>query len=305
GDGPRSLADMVTQEFQWSRSLVALLLTHTPRYLRALPWRLRFQFLFCQGLYPMMALSAALIYALPIAALWFDQPYADVTYAQFLGHALPTVGAITAFAIAMRHDGFFRPHDARVIAWEKALFLLVQWPWVAWGCIMAVRDRLTGRFVDFRITPKGQGAATVLPYKIIAIYGLLLLGAVSPVLILADVRQAAGFYLLSALNGFFYTTILWVAVLGHIREAGLADQPRAWWRAMRPHLGTAGLGAVLLVFAVSLRAAEGVHALTLGTGLNSLTRAEFIVSGAASGGAVGAARIRFVAPAQWQKPVLR
>ena len=305
GDGPRTLADMVTQEFQWSRSLVALLLTHTPRYLRALPWRLRFQFLFCQGLYPMMALSAALIYALPIAALWFDQPYADVTYAQFLGHALPTVGAITAFAIAMRRDGFFRPHDARVIAWEKALFLLVQWPWVAWGCIMAVRDRLTGRFVDFRITPKGQGAATVLPYKIIAVYGLLLLGAVSPVLILADVRQAAGFYLLSALNGSFYATILWVAVLGHIREAGLADQPRAWWREMRPHLGTAGLGAVLLVFAVSLRAAEGVHALTLGTGLNSLTRAEFIVSGAASGGAVGAARIRFVAPAQWQKPVLR
>ena len=305
GDGPRSLADMVTQEFQWSRSLVALLLTHTPRYLRALPWRLRFQFLFCQGLYPMMALSAALIYALPIAALWFDQPYADVTYAQFLGHALPTVGAITAFAIAMRRDGFFRPHDARVIAWEKALFLLVQWPWVAWGCIMAVRDRLTGRFVDFRITPKGQDAATRLPYKIIAVYGLLLLGAVSPVLILADVRQAAGFYLLSALNGSFYATILWVAVLGHIREAGLADQPRAWLRAMRPHLGTAGLGALLLVFAVSLRAAEGVHALTLGTVLNSLTRAEFIVSGAASGGAVGAARIRFVAPAQWQKPVLR
>ena len=304
GDGPRSLADMVTQEFQLSRSLVALLLTHTPRYLRALPWRLRFQFLFCQGLYPMMALSAALIYALPIAALWFDQPYADVTYAQFLGHALPTVGAITAFAIAMRRDGFFRPHDARVIAWEKALFLLVQWPWVAWGCIMALRDRLTGRFVDFRITPKGQGAATVLPYKIIAVYGLLLLGAVSPVLILADVRQAAGFYLLSALNGSFYATILWVAVLGHIREAGLADQPRAWWREMRPHLGTAGLGAVLLIFAVSLRAAEGVHALTLGTGLNSLTRAEFIVSGAASGGSVGAARIRFVAPAQWKKPVL-
>ena len=51
---------MITQEFQWSRSLVALLLTYTPRYLGRLPWRLRFQFVFCQALYPMMALTAYL-----------------------------------------------------------------------------------------------------------------------------------------------------------------------------------------------------------------------------------------------------
>lgn len=296
GDGPRTLADMVTQEFQWSRSLVALLLTHTPRYLRALPWRLRFQFLFCQALYPMLALSAALIYALPIAALWFDQPYAHVTYAQFLAHSIPTALAITLFAWQIGRDGLFRPQDARVITWEKALFLLVQWPWVAWGCIMAVRDRVTGRFVDFRITPKGESAAASLPYKIIAVYGVLLVGAVAPVLILDRVEQAAGFYLLSALNGFFYAAILWVAVLGHIREAGLGHASWVWWREMRPHLGTAGLGAVLVVAAVSVRAPEGVHALTHGTGLSTLTRTEFIVSGAASGAQVGAARIRFNTP---------
>ena len=296
GDGPRTLADMVTQEFQWSRSLVALLLTHTPRYLRALPWRLRFQFLFCQALYPMLALSAALIYALPIAALWFDQPYAHVTYAGFLGHSLPTVVAITLFAWQIRRDGLFRPQDARVISWEKALFLLVQWPWVAWGCIMALRDRVTGRFVDFRITPKGADSAAPLPYRILAVYGVLLIGAVAPVLILDRVEDAAGFYLLSALNGLLYAAILWVAVLGHIRETGLARGPHRWWREMRPHLGTAGLGAVLVVSAISLRAAEGVHALTYGTGLTALTRTEFIVSGAASGAEVGAARIRFNTP---------
>jgi cellulose synthase (UDP-forming) len=161
---------------------------------------------------------------------------------------------------------------------------------------MAVRDRVTGRFVDFRITPKGESAAAPLPYKIIAVYGVLLIGAVAPVLILDRVEEAAGFYLLSALNGFFYAAILWVAVLGHIRETGLAGQPRLWWREMRAHLGTAGLGAVLLVSAVSLRAPEGVHALTLGTGLTGLTRTEFIASGAASGAEVGASRIRFSTP---------
>lgn len=304
GDGPRTLADMVTQEFQWSRSLVALLIGHTPRYLGQLPWRLRFQFVFCQALYPMIALSAALIYALPIAALWFDQPYADVTYAAFLGHSLPTVGAITLFAWQMRRDGFFRPRDARVISWEKALFLIVQWPWVAWGCLMALRDRITGNFVDFRITPKGTGDAPPLPYKILAVYAVLLAGAVLPVLFLDRVEDAAGFYLLSALNGLLYAAILWVAVLGHLRESGLGpNRATGWatgwaagWAPMRPHLGTAGLGAVLVVAALSLRAPEGVHALTHGTPLSTLTRTEFLVSGAASGVDVGAARIRFASP---------
>ena len=224
------------------------------------------------------------------------QPYAHVTYAGFLGHSLPTVAAITLFAWQIRRDGLFRPQDARVISWEKALFLLVQWPWVAWGCIMALRDRVTGRFVDFRITPKGADSAAPLPYRILAVYGVLLIGAVAPVLILDRVEDAAGFYLLSALNGLLYAAILWVAVLGHIRETGLARGPHRWWREMRPHLGTAGLGAVLVVSAISLRAAEGVHALTYGTGLTALTRTEFIVSGAASGAEVGAARIRFNTP---------
>ncbi len=48
GDGPRTFADLVTQEFQWSRSLVMLLLQYSPRLVGRLPLRLKFQFLFSQ-----------------------------------------------------------------------------------------------------------------------------------------------------------------------------------------------------------------------------------------------------------------
>ena len=37
GDGPRTFADLVTQEFQWSRSLVTLLLQYSPKYVPNLP----------------------------------------------------------------------------------------------------------------------------------------------------------------------------------------------------------------------------------------------------------------------------
>ncbi len=291
GDGPDTLADMITQEFQWSRSLVALLLTYTPRYLGRLPWRLRFQFVFCQALYPMIALTAALIYALPIAALVFDMRFADVTYPAFLTHSIPTIAAILLFAAMMKRDGFFRPMDARVISWEKALFLLVQWPWVAWGCIMAVRDRLTGGFVDFRITPKGTAAAAPLPDKVIFLYAVLMAGCTLPVL-MAQASHAAGFYLLSAFNGLLYAAIVVIAVFWQLRENANAAQIK---RAMRVQFGAAGIVCSFLALALFMRSSDGVHALTYGAPF-ALTRAEFVVSGAGHGFDKSAVRVRFIAP---------
>ncbi len=289
GDGPDTLADMITQEFQWSRSLVALLLTYTPRYLRHLPWRLRFQFVFCQALYPMIAMTGALIYALPIAALVFDMRFAEVTYPAFLTHSLPTLAAILVFAAMMKRDGLFRPIDARVISWEKALFLLVQWPWVALGCIMALRDRLTGRFVAFRITPKGSANAAPLPNKVLVVYGLLMLGCTLPILFV-QVGNAAGFYLLSAFNGVIYAAIVVIAVVWHLRETATRIK-----RAAGVQLGFAGAACSLLVMALSLHSPEGVQALTYGAPF-ALTRAEFVVSGAGQGFQDGALKVRFISP---------
>jgi cellulose synthase (UDP-forming) len=168
---------------------------------------------------------------------------------------------------------------------------------------MALQDHLRGGFVDFRITPKGDTVVKALPYRIVAVYGILLLGTLLPVLILDRVVQAAGFYLLSALNGLFYATILWIAVIGHIYENGQLRSEYRWWHEMWPHLSTAGLGTALLVSAVTLRAPEAVHALTLSTWLNAVTRVEYLVSGAGSGDAAGTTRIRFsTPPLLWKIP---
>ncbi len=92
GDGPATLPDLVTQEFQWSRSLMTLLLRYTPTYLRALPLRLRFLFLLCQSWYAFFTISMAMMYFVPILAVTFDIRFADVTYAAFVGHFLPAMG---------------------------------------------------------------------------------------------------------------------------------------------------------------------------------------------------------------------
>ncbi|MEI6798717.1 MAG: glycosyltransferase family 2 protein [Pseudomonadota bacterium] len=291
GEGPDTLADMITQEFQWSRTLMALLLHYTPRYLERLPWRLRFQFLFCQALYPMIALTAVLIYALPIAALAFDTPFADVTYQAFLAHSIPTLATILLFATMISRDGLGRPTNARVISWEKALFLLLQWPWVAWACIMAVRDRLTGGFVEFRITPKGSAKVASLPNKVILVYAVLMLGCTVPI-VLFQAQHAAGFYLLSGFNGVLYAAIVVIAVVAQLRENASAVWIK---RTVGLQFGTVGILCTLLVLAFTLRSPEGAQALTYGAPF-AVTRAEYVVSGAGRGMDQGAMRVRFITP---------
>lgn len=292
GDGPASLPDLVTQEFQWSRSLLTLLLRYSPRYLGRMPTRLKFLFLLCQSWYAFFALTMAMMYLVPILAITFDIRFADVTYPGFLGHSLPAVAVMVVFAYLVRSDGYFRPRNAKVIAWEKALFVVLQWPWVFWGCLLALRDRATGSFVDFRITPKGATGRSTLPGKIVALYALLALGALIPVVAVDGLGQARGFYLLSLVNTVLYLCVLGVTVLGHIRENRLGWHTQR--RAVAGQLALLGMIVALTGSAFAYRAEEGLQALLYGLEPVRLTKEEYVVSGAGMGTA-GEVRLRFEA----------
>jgi cellulose synthase/poly-beta-1,6-N-acetylglucosamine synthase-like glycosyltransferase len=278
GAGPATFADMVTQEFQWSRSLMTLLLRYTRRYLGALPARLKFQFVFCQLWYPLFALFMALMFVMPVLAVLFDMRFVGVTYPQFLTHAVPPVLVLLLIVARMRADGFFRPAGARVISWERTLFTLAQWPWVLWGCAVAIWDRLTGRFVAFRITPKGGAVEPHLPWRVLMPYGVLAAVSLLPVVFAGDVREAAGFYLLALVNACFYTA-LFIAILAlHRRENHIALRLRPW-----SYGSQAAVALLLLALGATgfnLRTVQSVHALTQGLGPLALTREVYPVSGA-------------------------
>ncbi|MDP2063788.1 MAG: glycosyltransferase [Phaeovulum sp.] len=291
GDGPATLTDLVTQEFQWSRSLLTLLLSHTSHYVGHLSARLQFLFVFCQLWYPLFALTTALMYFMPIGAVVFDMRFADVTYPAFVGHSLPSVVVLTFFAFMLKWDRMMRPVDASIIGWEKALFMALQWPWVLWGCIMALRDRLTGRFVDFRITPKGTNVARRLPGRVLGVYVALALGCLLPVLLVDGVQEARGFYLLLTFNAIIYTAIVGVIVVHHRIESGTGWRDQA--RDTVTQFGFATALVVLAVVALGMRATESVHALAFGLEPLRITRAEYAVSGAGSSAAGPAIRFRF------------
>lgn len=278
GAGPVAVSDLITQEFQWSRSLMTVLLAHTPRYLSKLPPLMRAQFLFMQLWYPLMALFMALMFALPILALIFDIRFVDVSFPAFVGHMLPSTLAILAIAYAIRGDGFFRPEAAKILSWEKALFATIQWPWVLWGTVTAVVDHLFGIRASFQVTPKGRQAARLLPVRVIAPYFLLAAASALPILLSSGLEQARGFYILAAINAAIYTAAFAVMIIRHIRENEIS---------LRRNLLPAGLQfaaimllATMVIGAVSMRGLEGLHVLSMGLEPLHLTRLLYTVTGA-------------------------
>jgi cellulose synthase (UDP-forming) len=210
--------------------------------------------------------------------------FADVSYLAFLGHILPALIVLIGLAYMIRADGLFRPQHAKVLGWEKAFFAALQWPWVLWGCIMAVRDKLTGRFVDFRITPKGEAASSVVPWPVLLPYFGLALVSLMPVLLVDNVVDAPGFYLFALLNAAIYTGLFLIIVVNHIRENPTLHRTVPGYSVLQ-FVCVAILGAGIATGLVE-RSREATIALATTSGEVSLIRSGYRVAGAGQG-AVG------------------
>lgn len=281
GQGPANLADLVTQEFQWSRSLVTLLLSHTPRYFHSLPARQKFQFVFSQLWYPIFAVFMAVMFALPIVALLLDVRFVGVTYPAFIAHALPSIAVLVGLAYSIRADGFFRPYDAKVLGWEKAFFAALQWPWVLWGCMMATWDKLSGKFVDFRVTPKGEAASSVVSWSVLLPYFALALGSLAPVLFANDIQNAAGFYIFALINAAIYTSLFAVIIINHLRE-NPSRQYQFSKHALAQFASVAVLGGAVGYGSVT-QGRDAVIALATTNGDLQFLQSGYVVAGAGQG----------------------
>ncbi|MFK0385641.1 glycosyltransferase family 2 protein [Agrobacterium sp. NPDC090273] len=283
GDGPATFADLIVQEFQWSRSLMTILLQYSKQYVSKLPWKLKFQFLFSQLWYPLFSGFMALMFALPVVALISGRVLVNVTYPAFLAHFLPMSMFMILFAFFWRSTGAFRPHDAKLFSWEAMVFLFLRWPWSLLGILAAIRDTIRGSFVDFRITPKGTGEKPPLPIRVIAPY--LVLAAITLAAMVAAPRegQAQGFFVFAAINVAIYAGLSVFLLVRHAMENGLPRQS-----ALKGEFVAAACSMLLVAAGVAeLRphAIGGLEALSHGQSFVSFTETRFTVAGAGVEGA--------------------
>ena len=144
---------------------------------------------------------------------------------------------------------------------------------------MAARDRLTGSFVDFRITPKGEAARSRVPVKVLGVYFVLALICLLPVLSVDGVKATNGFYLLALVNGLFYVAAVVVTVIRHYMENGWIG-PR---HEAVPHLTLVIALVGLAGFSFAERSTEGAYALGFGLAGVKVAKPLYVVAGAGNG----------------------
>jgi cellulose synthase/poly-beta-1,6-N-acetylglucosamine synthase-like glycosyltransferase len=208
GDGPQTFADAMTQEFQWARSLIVLLLTVTPKVLHKLPFRLQFQFLFAQLWYPSFALLMASSMAIPVYAIISGAPIVNVPYYQFfLVFSLPTITALL-IVYWLKKQQLLRPTHAKVISWEVLFFQFARWPWVLWAVISALLSTLTKKHVEFRVTPKGQKVSKWVPLRVLFPYTFLVIAPALFALLYRGSISSQGYYFFIILNSITYLFLI-------------------------------------------------------------------------------------------------
>lgn len=295
GDGPQTFADMLTQEFQWARSLTTISLSLTPSHWKKLNKWQRFQFAFSQGWYPLFTGMMLLMYIMPIYGLASGIPYVELPLIDYYAHFVWFAVLGLLLARVWKTSGLLRPHDAKIVSWEAGLFLLARWPYALMGVIWAIKDWLVGNVSEFRVTPKGHRSDTPLPLKIIAPY--IILSAISSgvALTVGDARDAQGFYWFCAWQGLLYALVASVAWLAHMRENEISLK-----LAARENLGAglcAPLAIVMLLLApagvIQLHSAAVYEGVLWGTERYNLTEVRHPVSGAGSDGrAIRSIRLR-------------
>ncbi|MCC5477919.1 glycosyltransferase [Streptomyces sp. NPDC059680] len=260
GDGPLTFAAMVTQEFQWSRSLVVMLLGMLPRHLGRMPGRLRMRFAFALSYYPLLALTTTGGLLLPPVAAVTGIPWINVNYVAFLGHFWAMSACLVLLTALLKRRGLLRPVDAPLLSWEGWLFGLTRWPFVAWGVTAALLQRLRPRHVVFKVTPKSRDGLEPLPLRLVLPY-LLITVVLSGAAVVGELTgPAIGYVFLSLLGSLSYAMVTLAVGALHIREtarsAGVGIR-RALRTAVLPL--TAGLvalfplGCGLLLFPAYLR----------------------------------------------------
>jgi cellulose synthase (UDP-forming) len=256
GDGPDCLEDCLTQEFQWSRSMMNILLGINGGYWAGLRLRAKLRLGFCQIWYPMFGLLMLLSVVLPLAAVATRTPLMQVGLGDFYGHVAPEMVALVATVLWLGSLDCLRPRRAKAISWEIVLFQLIRWPWVLLGCAHAIAGRIAGREFGFKVTPKGRTGVLPLPVKVVAPYLLLAIISAIPTLFDLDAGPATGYRTLALINAGLYLTASVAIVALHVREHASGTRVVALRSVALKALAVAGC-AMLLLAGTGLRGLGG------------------------------------------------
>jgi cellulose synthase (UDP-forming) len=219
GEGPPTLAACITQEFQWSRSLMILMLKELPKYWKKLPFGLKLQFLFSELWYPVFGIMFLVGTLLPIIAVITGEPWVSVSFIDFILYSLPLTVSIIAVVWFLKKNLWLRPSNAPIMSWEIALFQVLRWPWAVYGSIMGIVSVLKKQNPAFKVTPKGKLNNASLSWKILYPYFVIIIISAIPGILIQQDNSAQGYHFFLILNVLTYIILIFCILILHKNES--------------------------------------------------------------------------------------
>lgn len=258
GDGPPTFTAMVTQEFQWSRSLVTVLYDLCGRHLRRMPWPLRVRFVHALVYYPLLATATVVGLALPPIAAVSGVPWVSVNYVEFLVRWAAVSCWLLFLILLLRRRGLLRPRNAPIISWELWISSLARWPYIVWGVVAATLQKIRPRPVGFKVTPKGRGGLDPLPTGLVLPFVAIVVLLSAAAAIGERTNGAAGYVFLCLVGATAYAVTAVAICLLHAaetaRSAGVPVAAARRTTVRKPLLVTAGALPLLLLAIVQFPA---------------------------------------------------
>lgn len=226
GQGPPTFAAMVTQEFQWTRSLVVLFLGLVRRTLPVFPPRLRMRFTYALLFSSAVGVMAGAGFLIAPLAVILDQQWMRMNFLVFL--LLTTLITLPLIGVTwvLRRADLLRPNDIPLLNWEAGIFQLVRWPYLLQGALAGVRQVLTNRQVQFRVTPKGDTGVVPISVKVLLPYLVLTLAMTGIGVWGTFADRVLGYAGLTLLGAVTYGFLCFFIPAMHLRELPRAGNTR-------------------------------------------------------------------------------
>lgn len=219
GEGPYNFHSMATQEFQWSRSLMTLLMDTLPTHLRRLSWTLRIRFLLAFSYYPLLSVAMPVGLALPVVAAVSGVAWVSVEYFDFLARWAMAELALIPLILFVRNRKLLRPQDAPILSWEGCMFVLVRWPFVLCGVLTAIVQKLRPTPVIFRVTPKTTEGLELLPMRFTLPFCAISASLSVAAIVGEMTTRAYGYILLCIAGAVCYAAVALAVPLLHAAES--------------------------------------------------------------------------------------
>jgi hypothetical protein len=179
-------------------------------------------------------------------------PWVSVNYLHFV--LLWGLGSVAMLVLNahLRAQKLFRPVQSKLFGWEMWLFTLSRWPYVGWGVIAGVLQKIRPAPVTFKVTPKGDRGVEKLPLRLLAPYLTVSVVSFASAGYGSTAYHPAGYVLLALLAGTAYlATLLLIAVM-HVVETR-----RATGASLSASMSTIAVPLAAIVLLAGLGAVVG------------------------------------------------